>query len=79
MPDIRHWTVTTSNERPIAEVTQALSKAGFKIDQVLDEIGVVSGRGTPAAIAKLRRLRGIADISPVVSVDVGPPDSPHTW
>lgn len=73
------WVVTTSSERPIAEIAKDLSKAGFKIDQTLKEIGVITGKSDEVAAGKARTVRGVTDISPDNPVDIGPPNSRETW
>jgi len=73
------WVVTTSAERPIAEVAKELSKAGFAIDRTLDQIGVITGKSDEQAAGKARAIRGVADVSPETRVDIGPPNSRDTW
>jgi hypothetical protein len=73
------WVVTTSADRPITEVAKDLSAAGFKIDQTLDAIGVITGKSDDKAAKKARGVRGVTDISPDNPVDIGPPNSRETW
>ena len=79
MPETPVWIVTASGERPLAQVAAALRKGGFAVDEVMDAIGVISGRCAEAKVAALRRVAGVADIAPSTSVDVGPPGSTRTW
>jgi hypothetical protein len=67
--------VTVSGDRPIREVAKDLAKAGLEVDQILESIGVVTGRANPSAVARLRRVSGVADVSSDNPVDIGPPDS----
>ena len=71
--------VTASAERPIGDVAKDLTKAGFKVSQVLGEIGSIIGSCEPQHLKKLRAIRGVSDVSLSGSVDIGPPDSPKTW
>jgi hypothetical protein len=71
--------VTTSSERPIKDVAKDLAKAGLKVDQVLDEIGSITGTCEPKQLDRLRAVRGVSDVSQSGGVDVGPPGSPTTW
>lgn len=71
--------VTISAERPVREVAKDLSKAGFKVGQILEEIGSITGSCDASQIGKLRAIRGVADVSPDNPIDIGPPDSPTAW
>jgi len=71
--------VTTSAERPVRAVAKDLSKAGFKVDQILEEIGSITGSCDASQIGKLRAIPGVADVSLDTPIDIGPPDSPTTW
>jgi hypothetical protein len=73
------WVVTTSAIRPIAEIAKDLSAAGFKIDQTLDAIGIITGKSDEKAVGKARGVRGVTDISPDNPVDIGPPNSRESW
>jgi hypothetical protein len=73
------WVVTTSADRPIAEVAKDLSAAGFVVDQTLDQIGVITGKSDHRGVKKARAIRGVADVSPEHTVDIGPPNSRDTW
>ena len=75
MPQPKEWIVTTSSTRPLAEVARELAQAGFKVEQVLDETGIVTGRGSAAVASKLRKVPGVVDVSPSGPIDIGPPDA----
>lgn len=74
----KKWIVTTSPEK-ISEVKKKLTEAGFSVDQVLDEIGSITGSASDEVIKKVRSVDGVADVSPDHPIDIGPPDSPVTW
>ena len=76
MADAQPLVITLSGERPLREVTADLEAAGLKVDQVLAEVGVVTGSAPAAATARLRGVSGVADVSKDHGVDVGPPGSP---
>lgn len=63
----------------MAEIAKDLSKAGFVVDQKLEEIGVITGKSDDAAVGKARAIRGVTDVSPETPVDIGPPNSRETW
>jgi hypothetical protein len=73
------WVVTTSPDRPVADIAKDLSAAGFKVEQTLGEIGVITGSSDEKAVKKARSIRGVADISPDAPASVGPPKSRDTW
>jgi hypothetical protein len=73
------WVVTTSSDRSLADIAKDLAKAGFAVDQTLDQIGVVTGKSNDAVVRKVRAIRGVTDVSPEPQVDIGPPNSRDTW
>jgi hypothetical protein len=79
MPERKTWIVTLTGDRPVGEVRKALVAAGFNVEQVLEAIGSITGKGTAATAAKLRRIKGVADVAPDHAVGIGPPDSDTTW
>lgn len=68
--------VTLSGERPPHEVARDLKAAGLEVGQVLETIGTVTGSADPKAAAKLRKVRGVADVSEDHAIDIGPPGAP---
>lgn len=78
MEQRKKWIITLSGDRPLDEVKQHLSGAGFSIEQVLDQIGSITGSAADHVAEQLRKTPGIADVSPDMDVDIGPPDKPIT-
>jgi hypothetical protein len=78
MAKTKKWIVTTSPEK-ISDVRKKLTEAGFSVDQVLHEIGSITGTASEDVIKKVRSVDGVADVSPDHPIDIGPPDSPVTW
>ena len=72
----KRWIVTTDGKGSLADVKKKLTKSGFTVDRVLDEIGVITGTSKDDDVERLRSLDGVADVSPDEEVDIGPPDSP---
>ncbi|HJY27247.1 MAG TPA: hypothetical protein VJ306_04370 [Pyrinomonadaceae bacterium] len=64
--------VTTSGKRSIHDIARDLKDAGFEVDQVLDSINVVTGKGDAG---KLRSVQDVVDVSGDNPVDIGPPGS----
>jgi hypothetical protein len=73
------WIVTTSGDRPVADVARDMAAKGFAIDEVMDAIGVVTGSGPSSVADAVRQVPGVDDVSPDQPIDIGPPDSPSTW
>jgi hypothetical protein len=67
--------VTLSGERKVHDVARDLSAAGLEVDQVLEETGIVTGTADLGTHGRLRKIRGVADVSPDHPIDIGPPDS----
>jgi hypothetical protein len=68
--------VTVSGDRHIHEVARDLKASGLESPQVLDAIGIVTGSAAPTSIAKLKKVRGVQDVSEDHPVSIGPPGSP---
>ena len=75
----KQWIVTTSGDKPLKDLRKALTKQGFAVSQVLDEIGCIVGTATEDVAAKVRKVPGVTDVSPDTPVDIGPPGSDLTW
>jgi hypothetical protein len=68
--------VTIAKGCHINDVARDLKAAGLQVEGVLNAIGVVTGRATAKSVARLRKVRGVADVSLDNTVDIGPPDAP---
>lgn len=80
MSKSKKWIIKTGGKRPIRAIAKELANAGFKGGQVLKELGNITGSAEEKVVKKLRKVRGVVDISPDdISPDVGPPGSPETW
>lgn len=54
--------VTLSGSHPVADVTSSLAARGFKVEQVLQELGIVTGRAPSGLTDALRAVPGVADV-----------------
>jgi hypothetical protein len=79
MSKTKRWVVTTSGDRKIHDVSKDLTKTGFSVDSVLDEIGGIIGSASDEVAKRMRAIPGVADVSPEESIDIGPPNSSTTW
>ena len=72
----KRWIVTTTDKGSLEDVKKKLTKSGFTVDKVLDEIGIITGTTKDDDVERFRSVDGVADISPDEDVDIGPPDAP---
>lgn len=75
----KQWIVTTSTDRPVGDVAKDLTSAGFAVSAKYPEIQSIAGTADDEAIARVRKVRGVIDVSPDQPIDIGPPDSSETW
>jgi hypothetical protein len=73
---LKEWVVTLAPDTAAGPVSAALTRAGLQVEQVLTEIGVITGRGASGLGGKLRRVLGVADVAEHAAIDIGPPDAP---
>jgi hypothetical protein len=64
------WIVTVSDERPIKKVAADLRAAGFDVDQILEEVGTITGSAAPDKVPQLRKIQGVMDVSPDYPVKI---------
>jgi len=74
----KRWVVTTSGNQPLSDVRKNLVESGFTVDQVLGEIGLITGAAEDDVVGRVRKIPGVVDVSPEASIDIGPPDAPIT-
>jgi hypothetical protein len=72
----KRWIITTSGKGSLKDVKKKLTESGFAVDQVLDEIGVITGTSNDDDVERLRSVAGVVDVSPDEKIDIGPPDAP---
>lgn len=75
----KKWIVTTSGDRALGDVKKKLTEAGFAVDQVLGEIGCITGSADDDVAERLRSVPGVVDVSADTPINIGPPDSTVTW
>jgi hypothetical protein len=71
MSDSSKWIVTLSNAEAFAPLHDKVRAAGFKAEQALEEIGVITGTADEAVVEKLRQIHGVVDVSPDLPVSIG--------
>ena len=71
--------VTVSKDHNINNVARDLKAAGLEVEEKLDAVGIVTGKAHAKSVGRLRKVRGVVDVSPDHKVDIGPPDAPTSW
>ena len=71
--------VTVSKDHNINNGARDLKAAGLEVEEKLDAVGIVTGKAHAKSVGRLRKVRGVIDVSPDHEVDVGPPGAPITW
>ena len=75
----KRWTIVASGDHALSEVAAHVREAGFTVEQVLSEIGCITGAANDEVASKLRSLPGVAAVEPELGIDVGPPGASTTW
>lgn len=78
MAQEKRWTVTTSGGS-LNEVADRLAEVGFSVDQILTEIGCITGTSDVKVAERARTVPGVTDVSEELVFDVGPPEDTETW
>ncbi|CAD5261306.1 MULTISPECIES: hypothetical protein [Halomonadaceae] len=79
MSAVALWLITISSDQPINEMATRLSAEGLNIQEVLEEIGCITGSADDATAERLKHIEGVLDIAPDRQIDLGPPGSEETW
>ena len=53
----------TTGDRPLHDVAKDLRKHGFSIDQVLDELQMITGSAADDVAEKARSVKGVSNVS----------------
>ena len=73
------WIISTDGKRSLRAIAKDLARADFMVDQILTEVGCITGSTAAGSTARLRKIQGVIDVSPDTPLNIGPPDSPETW
>jgi hypothetical protein len=66
--------VTLSGDRKAHDVAKDLKAAGLSVKDVLEAINIITGSGAASKVGRMRKVHGVADVSPEhPPVDIGPP------
>jgi hypothetical protein len=73
------WTVTSAGNRSLKDVRQDLLAAGFDVEETMDAIGVITGRGDAAVAKEIAKIDGVSAVEAEGKIDIGPPGKKKTW
>ncbi|HET7437547.1 MAG TPA: hypothetical protein VFN10_22775 [Thermoanaerobaculia bacterium] len=73
--ETKDWVVMTTGKRPLADIAKELRASGFHVEHMLDELHMITGQAIDGVAARVRKVKGVADVSANVGADIGPPDS----
>ena len=71
----KQYVVTLAPGSDAERTASELRNRGLTVDNVMGEIGIISGAADDAAVARLREAAGVLDVSESGSVQLPPPDS----
>jgi hypothetical protein len=78
-PVCQRWIVTLAGDETPPKVVEALRAQGFKVDQVLEAVGVITGQASTETVERLRSLPSVQAIEPDQAIQLPDPDAEVTW
>ena len=72
---LKKYVITLAPGSNSETAANGLRAKGFAVENVMREIGIISGDADDAAVASLREVPGVADVSESGGVSIPPPDS----
>lgn len=75
----KKWIITTTGKDKLADIQKELKDSGFTVNEVMHEIGIISGTASDDVADKLRKIAGITDVSPDGDINIGKPGDDQTW
>lgn len=79
MAKLPKWLVTVDLDKSIQEIRGQLESEGFVVDNLLADVGCITGQANQETVNRSRQIAGILDISPDVPIQLPPPDEQETW
>jgi hypothetical protein len=68
--------VSDSHLKKLGKIAAAAKKAGMKIEQQHDILGVLTGSIDASKVGRLHKIEGVSNVEEDRTVKVSPPDSP---
>jgi hypothetical protein len=75
----QRWIVTVDPQENPETVAERLRAQGFEVEQILAEVGSITGFVPKHKVPELRPVPGVVAIEPDVEIQLPPPDSSPTW
>jgi hypothetical protein len=76
----KNWIVIASGDRSLTEISEELSGKGFKVGQVLEAIGQITGESSSEVAKEEFKVNGVADIVPMGDdIQLPGPEEDLTW
>ena len=78
--DKKNWIVIASGDRPLNEISVELSGKGFKVGQVLEAIGQITGESDAEVSEDELQVAGVAEIVPMGDdIQLPGPEEDLSW
>ncbi|WP_132053029.1 hypothetical protein [Pseudocnuella soli] len=78
--DKKNWIVIASGDRPLTEISDELSGKGFKVGQVLEAIGQITGESDAEVSKDELQVAGVAEIVPMGGdIQLPGPEEDLSW
>ena len=76
----KKWIITTAGKDKLADIQKELKDKGFTVNEVMHEIGIISGTAPDDIADKLRKIAGVTNVSPDGDINIGKPgNGSDTW
>lgn len=73
------WLVTIDLDQPIDIVIDQIKATGFRIANVMKEVGCVTGKSDAKTVSALEKIPGVISVSADVEIQLPPLSSDTTW
>ncbi|GAB4158913.1 MAG: hypothetical protein Fur0046_38420 [Cyanobacteria bacterium J069] len=72
-----HVTVSVADDHldRLLEVADDLQKHGMTVEQIMDQVGIVTGSCAPAHLSALRQVSGVEHVESAHTFHLSPPNS----
>ena len=78
-PAPRRWIVTLTGDASPEQTAEDLRAKGFVVEQVLGEVGVITGQASDSTVEKLKTLPTLQSIEPDQPIQLPDPSTGITW
>jgi len=75
----RRWIVTLAGDASPEKIAEDLRAKGFVVEQVLGDVGVITGQASDSTVEKLKVLPTLQSIEPDQPIQLPDPSTGITW